>query len=149
MPSFPIQAKPILQPKAPVLQQPEGWCSRERGWEQCRQRLQGWALAQAVGIWSLQSSGAGDNLPDDGWWKTKSCHWVNGMWLILNGVTEFLWFSVTATSIGYWDWVLSKTSGRLKIRFHLKRCRQFAEHVKLSFYFCRVPKKSSQTQVSN
>lgn len=121
-----------LLPKALVSQQLEGWCSRECGWERCSQQLRDWALAQAEGFWLLLSPGAGGNLPGDGWWKTKSCHGVNGMWLTLNSVTEFLWFSVTATSIGYWDWVLNKMSGRLKIRFRLKRCRESAEHMKLS-----------------
>lgn len=60
----------------------------------------------------------------------QSCHRVDRMWLTLNGVTEFLWFSVTVPSICYW--VLSKTSGRLKTRLHLKRCWEFAERMKLS-----------------
>lgn len=99
-------------------------------------------VMQAVAAGLSSGAGGGDlvapflgcwgNLPVDKWWKTKSSHWVNRMWLTLNSVMEFLWFSVTVASMGYWDWVWNKMSGRLKIRFHLKRYREFAEHKDLS-----------------
>ena len=70
-----------LLPETLVMQQLKGQRSWECGWERCGQWLQDWALALVVGICSLLSSGTGGNLPGDRWWKTKSCHWVNGMWL--------------------------------------------------------------------